>query len=154
MAQEIERKYLVDVARWQPAGQGARLVQGYLSSRQPCVGRVRIEGAAAKLTIKGETTGISRAEFEYAIPVADAEVMLATLCERPLIDKQRHREVHGGKVWEIDVFAGENRGLVVAEVELASEDEVVELPPWATQEVSHDARYYNSSLIARPYSSW
>ncbi|MCC6994633.1 MAG: CYTH domain-containing protein [Deltaproteobacteria bacterium] len=154
MAQEIERKYLVDVARWRPAGQGARLVQGYLSSRKECVVRVRIEDAVARLTVKGEATGISRAEFEYPIPVADAEVMLATLCQRPLIEKQRHREVHNGKVWEIDVFAGENRGLVLAEVELASEHEVVDVPPWATQEVSHDARYYNSSLIARPFSSW
>jgi len=153
VAQEIERKFLVDTARWRPAGAGAAFRQGYLSSHPERTVRVRISGDAAKLTIKGLTAGISRLELEYEIPVADAEQLLA-LCERPLIDKVRHTEQHGGKTWEIDVFHGENEGLVLAELELASEDEPFTAPPWAIEEVSHDPRYYNASLVKAPYRTW
>jgi adenylate cyclase len=153
VAQEIERKFLVDTARWRPAGAGVVFRQGYLSSHPERVVRVRIEGGAAKLTIKGPTAGVVRTEIEYPIPLADAETLLA-LCERPLIDKVRHTEQHGGKTWEIDVFHGENEGLVIAEVELASEDEPIAVPPWAIEEVSHDPRYFNAALVAAPYNTW
>jgi len=153
VGQEIERKFLVDVARWRPAGAGVAFRQGYLSSHPERTVRVRLEGDAGKLTIKGKTSGVSRLELEYAIPRADAEQLLA-LCERPLIEKVRHTEEHAGKTWEIDVFGGENEGLVVAELELASEDEPFERPPWALEEVSHDPRYYNASLVRAPYRTW
>jgi adenylate cyclase len=152
--QEIERKFLVDTTRWSPQGPGVHLVQGYLSSHAERVVRVRIAGDAAKLTIKGKTHGISRVELEYDIPMADAQTMLDTLCERPLIDKHRYTEDVAGRTWEIDIFHGDNDGLVLAEVELASESDVVELPAWATREVSHDARYFNANLLKAPFSSW
>jgi adenylate cyclase len=154
MGQEIERKYLVDLAAWKPRGDGVLIVQGYLSSIKERVVRVRIEGEHAKLTIKGVTTGITRLELEYDIPVEDARTMLDHLCERPLIEKHRHREHHGGKTWEVDVFHADNEGLVVAEVELESEHEKISIPPWAVEEVSHDPRYYNASLLAHPYRTW
>jgi CYTH domain-containing protein len=154
MAKEIERKFLVDTNAWAPTGPGVRLTQGYLSSNKDRVVRVRIEGDKATLTVKGATRGISRAEFEYAIPLTDASEMLASLCEQPLIDKHRHVETHGGRRWEIDVFHGANDGLVLAEVELPSEDAVLALPPWARADVSSDPRYFNSNLLAHPYSEW
>jgi adenylate cyclase len=154
MAQEIERKYLVDVAAWKPRDEGTHYRQGYLSSQKERVVRVRLEGAEAKLTIKGITVGVTRAEFEYPIPVDDAVAMLRDLCEQPLIEKRRHVEVHEGKTWEIDVFLGDNEGLVLAEVELASENEPISIPSWAIHEVSNDARYYNANLQSAPYKTW
>jgi len=154
MATEIERKYLVKPGAWVPKGPGVHFQQGYLNTQKERVVRVRIEGDAAKLTIKGITKGVARAEFEYAIPLDDATILLNQLCERPLIDKHRHLEVHGGLTWEIDVFHGDNEGLVVAEVELPSADTKVDLPPWAGAEVSSDARYYNSNLLKNPYTTW
>ena len=154
MGHEIERKFLVDVAAWKPIGAGTLFRQGYLSSQKERVVRVRVEGTAAKLTIKGATQGVTRIELEYPIPVDDAELMLATLCEKPLVEKTRHDETHGGKRWEIDVFHGDNDGLVMAELELASEDEAFETPAWVIREVSSDARYYNSNLMSAPYKSW
>ncbi|HEU0035567.1 MAG TPA: CYTH domain-containing protein [Kofleriaceae bacterium] len=153
MGREIERKFLVDVGRWRPRDEGVLLVQGYLSSAKERVVRVRIEGTLAKLTIKGINRGITRSEFEYDIPFDDARAMLA-ICEYPLLEKRRHREVHDGKLWEIDVFGGENEGLVLAELELAAEDEAFTTPPWITQEVSDDARYYNANLVHAPFKSW
>ncbi len=154
MGKEIERKYQVKLDAWVPQGEGIHFKQGYLNSQKERVVRVRIEGTRAKLTIKGITTGVTRSEFEYSIPVEDASVLLDNLCEQPLIDKHRHKEVHGGKTWEIDVFHGLNEGLVVAEVELQSEDEALVLPPWAGAEVSSDPRYFNSNLLKNPYSTW
>ncbi|MDB4960136.1 MAG: hypothetical protein JWP01_135 [Myxococcales bacterium] len=151
---EIERKFLVDRKVWVPEGPGTLYKQGYLSSTKERVVRVRLEGDAGKLTIKGATQGITRVELEYPIPAEDAELMLRTLCERPLIEKTRHKETHGGKLWEIDVFHGDNDGLVMAELELSSEDETFTWPPWIVEEVSSDPRYYNSNLIAAPYKSW
>jgi adenylate cyclase len=153
MAQEIERKFLVRRDAWRPAGAGTPFRQGYLSSHADRVVRVRIAGEEAFLTVKGATRGVTRSEFEYAIPVADAAAMLA-LCERPLIEKDRHVEVHGGKTWEIDVFHGENEGLVVAELELLSEAEPFVKPAWAGDEVSGDSRYANASLVRNPFSRW
>jgi adenylate cyclase len=154
MGHEIERKYLVDTARWSPRGSGTHLVQGYLSSHPDRVVRVRIAGDAAKLTIKGRTVGITRVELEYDIPVGDARTMLDSLCERPLIDKHRYTEEVAGRTWEIDVFHGDNAGLVIAEIELASEADAVELPAWVTREVSDDPRYFNANLLQAPYSTW
>jgi adenylate cyclase len=152
VAAEIERKFLVDPS-WHPRDAGTFFQQGYLNSHRERVVRVRLQGDSAKLTIKGVTTGVTRAEFEYPIPVADAPALLA-LCEQPLIEKRRHLEHHAGKTWEVDVFLGANAGLIVAELELASEDEPFERPPWLGAEVSDDPRYYNNNLISRPYTRW
>lgn len=154
MGSEIERKFLVDVATWKPASDGTLFRQGYLSVHPERTVRVRIEGDEARLTLKGQTRGITRTELEYAIPLADAQVALTELCEQPIIEKRRHVETFGGKTWEIDVFLGDNAGLVMAEVELDSEHEEVPLPPWVTEEVSSDPRYYNSYLVAKPFRSW
>jgi len=153
MGAEIERKFLV-AASWQPHDAGTYYKQGYLSSVKERVVRVRIAGAAAKLTIKGLTSGVSRAEFEYDIPLADAQYMLDQLCEQPLIEKRRHLVTHAGHTWEVDVFLGANAGLVIAELELRSEDEAFERPPWVGAEVSGDERYYNNNLIAKPFTTW
>ncbi len=152
MGAEIERKFLVDPA-WRARDAGTLYRQGYLSSVKERVVRVRVAGSKGKLTVKGITTGVTRAEFEYDIPLADAEQMLA-LCEQPLIEKRRHVENHGGLAWEIDVFEGANAGLVIAELELPSEDAPFERPPWLREEVSGDDRYYNNNLIAKPFTSW
>ena len=153
MGAEIERKFLV-ASTWKPTDAGTYFKQGYLSSVKERVVRVRIAGSKAKLTVKGITTGVSRAEFEYEIPVDDAAYMLDQLCEQPLIEKRRHLETVGGKQFEIDVFLGANQGLVIAELELSSEDEAFEKPPWLGAEVSGDERYYNNNLIARPFTTW
>lgn len=153
MGAEIERKFLV-APSWRPSDQGTYFKQGYLSSAKERVVRVRIAGDAAKLTIKGLTAGVTRAEYEYAIPVADAQEMLDHLCEQPLIEKRRHLETYGGKQFEIDVFLGANAGLVIAELELAAEDEPYQRPPWLGDEVSGDERYYNNNLIAKPFTTW
>jgi CYTH domain-containing protein len=154
MGTEIERKFRVKMHVWVPSDPGMHFKQGYLNSQKERVVRVRIEGARAKLTIKGLTTGVTRAEFEYPIPLDDAAAMLDHLCEQPLIDKHRHVEMHAGRKWEIDVFHGANEGLVVAEVELPSEDAKLELPPWVGEEVSGDPRYFNSNLLKQPYTTW
>ena len=152
MAKEIERKFRVDPA-WQPPGDGAAFEQGYLSSHPERVVRVRVDGETAKLGIKGKTVGVTRLELEYPIPLDDARELLK-LCEQPIITKRRHIVIHDGKKWEVDVFAGDNAGLVIAELELASEDEAFTRPPWLREEVSDDPRYYNSNLVKAPYSTW
>ena len=154
MANEIERKFLVDIGLWRPSDAGTLIRQGYLSSVNERVVRVRTAGHLGFLTIKGLTTGISRLEFEYPIPLADAMEMLDRLCERPLLEKTRHREIFAGRCWEIDVFHGNNDGLIVAEVEIANPGDEVEFPHWAGAEVSHDARYFNNNLAANPYKNW
>lgn len=155
MAQEIERKYLVKDDSWRAvAGAGTSYRQGYLSTDKGRVVRVRVQGDRAVLTIKGERVGVSAAEYEYPIPVPDAEEMLAKLCLRPLIEKVRYELRYDDLVWEIDEFHGENQGLLVAEVELESEDQDVPLPPWVDREVSDDRRYSNASLVHHPFSSW
>ena len=154
MGSEIERKFLVDTARWTPTSTGTQFTQGYLSSVKERTVRVRREGDRAVITIKGPTRGVTRAEYEYEIPVDDADAMLRELCEQPVIEKRRYREEHHGRTWEIDVFAGDNAGLVVAEVELASESDEIVKPAWALAEVSDDARYYNANLIKAPFKSW
>lgn len=151
---EIERKFLIDMDKWIPADEGLSIRQGYLSAEKGRTVRVRTKGDKAFLTIKGPNTGISRTELEYEIPVEDANLMLDELCLKPLIEKVRHVEEHEGRIWEIDVFSGDNDGLVVAEVELPDENAEVVLPKWIVKEVSDDRKYFNSSLIKNPYKSW
>jgi adenylate cyclase len=150
---EIERKFLVRDRSVLDESAGLRYRQGYLSRDPDRTVRVRLTGGRAFLTVKGRSEGPTRAEFEYEIPVADAEALLA-LCEGPLIDKTRHRIEHASHTWEVDVFHGANEGLVVAEVELESPGEPVTLPDWIGDEVTSDPRYYNANLVARPYRSW
>ncbi|MDN2670856.1 MULTISPECIES: CYTH domain-containing protein [unclassified Janthinobacterium] len=154
MGIEIERKFLLAGDAWRGLGQSVLLRQGYLSSARERVVRVRIEGEQAMLTIKGANVGATRGEWEYPIPLADAAELLDGLCEQPLIEKVRHRIEHAGMVWEVDEFLGANAGLVVAEIELASEDQPFEKPDWVGAEVSGDARYYNANLIRHPFSQW
>lgn len=152
MAVEIERKYLVMGQPWLQVP-GVVYRQGYLNRDKTRTVRVRIAGEAAFLTIKGVNVGATRAEFEYPIPLADAEALLA-LCDGPLIEKTRYLLDHAGTRWELDVFAGDNAGLVVAEVELASEDQAFARPDWLGDEVTQDARYFNSNLAVHPYCRW
>ena len=154
MGVEIERKFLVCGESWKRLGQGVLLRQGYLSSVPERTVRVRIEGESAMLTIKGRSAGATRSEWEYPIPMADAQAFLDTLCERPIIEKKRYRIPFDGMVWEVDEFLGENAGLVVAEIELAAEDQMFSRPEWVGEEVTHDPRYFNSSLIRNPYTRW
>ena len=154
MPLEIERKFLVDTRCLGELPAGKRYRQGYLPAAGKSSVRARICDDAAWLTIKGKTVGPSRLEFEYPIPVADAEGILDSLCAGSIIDKTRHLVEHAGHTWEVDVFAGDNAGLVIAEVELETEDESVELPDWAIEEVTLDPRYYNSNLVTNPYCNW
>jgi adenylate cyclase len=154
MGVEIERKFLVTRELWRPRNGGVAFRQGYLSRVEDRVVRVRVAGGAAFLTIKGRTSNVTRSEFEYPIPVEDAEIMLDRLCERPLIEKTRYEEVFGGHIWTVDVFLGENDGLIIAEIELGSEDETFDRPGWLGREVSGDPRYFNSELSKRPFGYW
>jgi len=151
MGSEIERKFLVRGDTWQPGPPGVLQQQGYLSVDDPTV-RVRIEGDRAMLTVKGAQTGLTRPEFEYEIPVADAEQLLS-LCPFA-VEKTRYVREFGGHDWVVDVFHGENEGLVVAEIELAREDESFALPLWIGAEVSRDPRYRVSSLARKPFRKW
>lgn len=154
MAKEIERKFIVDTNLWHPSGPGVRICQGYLPSSTRTVMRVRISGDNAWLTVKGENKGMVRSEFEYPIPLTDAAQMLEELCVRPFIEKIRYSVNFSGADWTVDVFEKDNAGLIIAEIELVSENENVTLPPWAGAEVTDDPRYYNSSLITHPYCRW
>jgi CYTH domain-containing protein len=154
MGIEIERKFLVQGDRWRSNAAATFYRQGYILATKERVVRVRIAGDRAYLTIKGETIGIGRAEYEYPIPVADAAEMLDTLCDRPQIEKTRHRLAIGDLVWEIDEFYGENQGLIVAEVELPHADYPIQAPEWIGEEVTQDPRYYNAYLSKHPYQTW
>ncbi|WP_299426602.1 CYTH domain-containing protein [uncultured Meiothermus sp.] len=154
MGTETERKFLVRPSDWKKGAVGMVYRQGYLSTDKARTVRVRVAGEMGYLTIKGMAEGITRLEYEYPIPPTDASELLDQLCLRPLIEKTRYRiEVHG-RVWEVDEFAGENQGLVVAEVELESPDHPLELPDWVGEEVTHDPRYLNASLVENPFSTW
>jgi len=154
MGIEIERKFLMEGDGWEvDAGKGVVCRQGYLIADPDKTVRVRIIGEKAYLTIKGATTGITRSEFEYKIPVPDAEKLLA-LCGSAVVEKQRYLIKHGGKTWELDVFAGANEGLVMAEIELESEEQEFDLPDWLGEEVSSDPRYYNAYLARHPFTTW
>lgn len=153
MGLEIERKFLVRNDSWRTV-EGTPFRQGYLNSDLNRVVRVRTMGKQAVLTVKGLNTGAVRREFEYEIPLDDANAMLDDLCERPLIEKTRHKVEFAGHTWEIDEFLGDNAGLVVAELELQSVDEDFEKPDWLGEEVTDDPRYFNSNLVLRPYTTW
>ncbi|MBL8279201.1 MAG: CYTH domain-containing protein [Pelomonas sp.] len=154
MGIEIERKFLVASDAWRAqAGRATRFSQGYLSRDPARTVRVRLAGEQAFLTIKGATTGASRAEFEYAVPLADARALLA-MCDGPVVEKVRHLCVHEGMTWEVDEFLGANAGLVLAEIELSSEDQPFGRPAWLGEEVTGDARYVNANLAVRPFSAW
>ena len=154
MGVEIERKFLLCGDGWRKLGEPVLLRQGYLSSHPDRTVRVRIEGGKGTMTIKGRSSGATRSEWEYEIPLSDANELLDGLCEKPIIEKHRRRIAFGAHVWEVDEFLGANQGLVVAEVELAFEEQQFDKPDWIGEEVTHDRRYFNSSLIARPFSSW
>ena len=154
MGIEIERKFLLTSTSWKELAPGTSYRQGYLNSTKERTVRVRTIDDKGFLTIKGLSIGATRVEYEYEIPVADAEHLLDDLCEKPLIEKNRYKIAHGGFVWEVDEFFGENKGLIVAEIELESEDQSFDKPEWVGEEVTGDPRYFNSSLIKEPYSQW
>ena len=154
MAREIERKFLVDQDRLGPLEDGVAIRQGFIATADLTVVRVRIAGERAWLTLKGKNAGPVRTEFEYPIPVEDARQILAQMCGGKVMAKTRYLRRCGGHTWEIDVFEGDNAGLVVAEVELQSEQETFQRPEWVTEEVTLDARYYNVNLMSYPFSRW
>ena len=155
MPLEIERKFLLKSAAWKAhADEGTQYSQGYLVGSKDASVRVRIQGERAFINIKSATIGITRQEFEYEIPLVEASEMLETLCEKPLITKVRYLIKNDNHVWEIDVFSGENEGLVVAEIELKDKDERFTRPSWLGEEVSDDKRYYNVCLVKHPYQDW
>jgi CYTH domain-containing protein len=154
MGIEIERKFLLTSTSWKELAPGTSYRQGYLNSTKERTVRVRTIDDKGFLTIKGLSVGATRVEYEYEIPVADAEHLLDELCEKPLIEKNRYKIAHGGFVWEVDEFFGENKGLIVAEIELESENQSFDKPEWVGEEVTGDPRYFNSSLIKEPYSQW
>ena len=156
MAVEIERKFLVTNDSWRAAvKKSSDYRQGYLADMAGKASvRVRIADGDANVNIKSMTLGVTRQEYEYQIPLQDGREMLANLCIGPVIEKRRHLVDYGNHTWEIDVFEGDNAGLIVAEIELSAEDETFELPQWAGKEVSDDERYYNVCLAQHPYKEW
>lgn len=153
MGIEIERKFLVRNDDWRSLGVPIHYAQGYLVADEVRTVRIRIAGANGFLTIKGQSQGISRNEFEYQIPITEALEMLK-LCTIPVIEKFRTKVLYEGKIWEVDEFEGKNKGLILAEIELKSEDEAFSIPPWIGTEVTGDLRYYNSRLARYPFSNW
>jgi CYTH domain-containing protein len=154
MGKEIERKFLVKGDAYKSRAKGTKYRQGYLNSAMERVVRVRTIDDKGFLTVKGISVGATRMEFEYEIPAKDADVMLNELCEKPIIEKNRYKIPQGKHVWEIDEFFGENDGLIVAEVELESEDQAFKKPEWVGAEVTGDPKYFNSNLIRNPYKNW
>jgi adenylate cyclase len=154
MGVEIERKFLVTGDGWRKdAVRSEHIIQGYLANTERGSIRVRIAGERAGINIKSMTLGVSRREFDYPVPVADAEALLE-LCMQPLIEKTRHYVPCGAHTFEVDEFEGANAGLVVAELELSHADEAFVRPPWLGEDVSHEPRYYNVCLVTHPYSAW
>lgn len=154
MGVEIEHKYLVKKELWVPSTAGTLIRQGYLSIDKDRTVRVRVAAGKGFITVKGTTIGDSRAEYEYEIPVNDANEMLDSLCLAPIIEKTRYGEIHVGCYWEIDLFHGDNDGLIVAEIELASSKSRYHVPNWCGENVTTDHRYTNSALLKNPYKSW
>ena len=155
---EIEKKFLVKRSLWTPPGAGRQLRQGYLPSGSGVTVRVRLTPHGAALTIKGPALGAQRSEFEYPIPPEDAQLLLTTLCSDRIVDKVRYEISHAGFVWEVDEFLGDNRGLLVAEVEVDTVDELAvaeaHRPPWAGDDVTDDPRFRNSHLSLCPFTRW
>jgi len=151
---EIERKFLVIPGAWVATSVGTTMRQGYLAGTDTASIRVRVQGDEARLTIKARRPGPSREEFEYPIPVDHAEWMLSHLVVTPLVEKKRYLEMVGGMTWEVDVFSGQNAGLIMAEIELTDGDDPFERPSWAGEDVTHDARFSNFSLSRCPWPTW
>jgi len=154
MGVEIEKKFLLTGSDWKQLAEGTAYRQGYLSSVKERTVRVRTIKDKGFLTVKGVSIGATRLEYEYEIPFEDANALLDELCEKPLIEKNRYKIDFDGFVWEIDEFFGENKGLIVAEIELEEEDQRFEKPAWVGEDVTGDPRYFNSNLIKKPFSSW
>lgn len=154
MPSEIERKFLVDSTLWEPSSEGASITQAYICIEHATVVRVRIIDAQAFLTIKGKTEGFRRPEYEYSVPVSHAREMIEAFGSNRCVEKVRYTEEHLGKTWEIDIFNGQNHPLILAEIELISEDQEFEKPAWLGREVSDDPRYYNSNLSSKPFTTW
>ncbi len=155
MAIEIEKKFLVTNDAWRSHSYKEKsYIQGYFATDPSCSIRVRLSNDQADLNIKSATLGITRTEYEYPVPVEEAREMLEHLCVRPLIEKTRHYVRIDQHLWEIDVFAGDNEGLIIAEIELKSPDESFAKPDWIGEEVSDDPRYYNVCLVSYPYKEW
>jgi adenylate cyclase len=154
MGVEIERKFLVIDDRWRSLSTGVLYRQGYIADQPGRTVRVRIAGDRGFLTIKGSTNGITRLEFEYMIPINDANEMLNRLCTSPIIEKYRYKISLGNIIWEVDEFLGDNQGLIIAEVELQNAEQAIDLPDWLGEDVSHDPRYYNSNLSKHPFKDW
>ena len=155
MGIEIERKFLVRGDAWRGAARSVtEMKQGYLANTGACSVRLRVAGERAWLSVKAMSPGPARAEYEYALPAADAREMLATLAQGPLVWKRRHAVPVGAHRFEVDEFLGENQGLVVAEIELSAADESFPHPPWLGAEVTEDVRFYNFRLASEPFGSW
>ncbi len=155
MATEIERKFLVRNDSWRESiSTSIEIIQGYLANTERGSIRVRVSGEEANLNIKSMTLGVTRTEYDYAIPADEARAMLQDLCMKPLIEKKRYYVDYNGLTWEIDEFYGDNEGLVVAELELEHPQDPFTPPPWLGDEVSDDPRYYNVCLVEHPYSQW
>jgi adenylate cyclase len=155
MPTEIERKFLVDHEKWAlvTKPEGKLYNQGYILSEEERTVRIRVTDTAAYITLKGASTGISRSEYEYTIPVSDGNEILKSFA-RSAVEKTRYKINYAGHLWEVDVFAGQNTGLIVAEIELEHESEPFDKPEWITEEVSHDSRYTNASLSVVPFKDW
>jgi adenylate cyclase len=154
MHEEIERKFLVKNNTYRSHGKPIHIHQGFLSTDKERVVRIRIQDDKAFITIKGKTEKATRSEFEYVIPLEDAQFMLENLCEKPTIEKYRYIIPYAGFTWEVDEFHGENAGLVIAEIELQHENQEFQKPEWLGEEVTTDQRYYNANLVKHPYISW
>lgn len=156
MGLEIERKFLVRKDLWQKPEGGVRFRQGYVDTKNGTTVRVRVAGSRAYVTFKDHAVGLTRHEFEYEIPVADAETILETMCVKPLVEKVRYRTpaAEPGLVWEVDEFLGANAPLVTAEIELPAEDTPFAKPEWLGDDVSSDHRYKNNNLAKKPYGEW
>lgn len=154
MGVEIERKFLVEERLLPPLHQGVYIAQGYIQTADHTVVRARVKGERGFLTLKGKTQGMTRLEFEYEVPLQDARDIIQTLCAGKAIEKTRYEVPVGKHVWEVDIFAGDNLGLIVAEVELGSDTEDILLPAWVKQEVTGQVAYYNNQLIDHPFTQW
>lgn len=154
MAFEIERKFLLTGEDWRGLAKGEYYCQGYLCANKERTVRVRIAADQAWLTIKGASSGASRLEFEYPLPLEDARTLLDKLAQKPLVEKIRYRIPYEGFMWEVDEFLGLNKGLFLAEVELSHEEQIFAKPSWVGNEVTEDPRYYNACLARHPYSTW
>lgn len=154
MAIEIEKKFLVTNDKYKSAKDSALFRQGYLSIEAERTVRVRSYDGKGLLTIKGKTQSCSREEYEYDIPAQDAQIMLDKLCLQPIIEKVRYFLTYEGNAWVVDEFLGVNKGLVVAEIELESEQQMFVKPEWIGYEITSDSRYFNSNLVNNPYKDW